>query len=114
MTQVELAEIIGDSQQAISDFLKKDGNPQKKTKEKYFDKLEGFYEFYNTNTSLSLNRRALLNITEQDAMKVIELIYLYEDELMEYEDFALWVEAKKAEEKNAVLKNILKQKLDKL
>ncbi len=52
ITQTELSEIIGDSQQAISDFLKKEGNPQRKTKEKYFTKLIGFEEFYNKKTSI--------------------------------------------------------------
>ena len=39
---------IGDSQQAVSDFLKKEGKPQDKTKKKYFEKLEGFKEYYDT------------------------------------------------------------------
>lgn len=50
ITQNELAEILGESQQSVSDFLKKDGNPQKKTKDKYFEKLSGFKVFFE-NTS---------------------------------------------------------------
>jgi len=54
LSQSEIAEIIGDSQQAVSDFLNKSGNPQKKTREKYFEKLVGFKDYYNTKTSNKL------------------------------------------------------------
>ncbi|MGG5486297.1 hypothetical protein [Gaetbulibacter sp. PBL-D1] len=54
-SQTEIAEIVGDSQQAVSDFLSKDGNPHKKTREKYFTKLVGFKEFYNEKTSKNTN-----------------------------------------------------------
>tara|TARA_R110002167_G_scaffold81296_6_gene222709 strand:- start:2281 stop:2841 length:561 start_codon:yes stop_codon:yes gene_type:complete len=49
VSQYELAELVGDTQQAVSDFLSNDGNPQKKTREKYFENLEGFREFYETS-----------------------------------------------------------------
>lgn len=52
INQNELSEIIGDSQQAISEFLKKDGRVQTKTREKYFERLVGFKEYYSKNTSI--------------------------------------------------------------
>lgn len=52
ISQKELAELLGDSQQAISDFLSKKSNPRKKTREKYFNKLVGFEDFYKQKTSL--------------------------------------------------------------
>lgn len=53
ISQSELALTIGDTQQAISDFLKKEGNPQKKTRDKYFKKLVGFEDYYKHNTSIN-------------------------------------------------------------
>lgn len=49
--QNDLSKLTGDSQQAISDFLKNNSTPQKKTREKYFEKIEGFKDFYLLNTS---------------------------------------------------------------
>lgn len=34
ISQTDLALMLGDSQQAISDFLSKDGNPRQKTRQK--------------------------------------------------------------------------------
>lgn len=51
ITQVELADMTGDSQQAISDFLSKDSTPRKSTRNKYFDRVAGFAKFYKDNTS---------------------------------------------------------------
>ncbi|MBS3993166.1 MAG: helix-turn-helix transcriptional regulator [Bacteroidetes bacterium] len=53
ITQSELASMVGDTQQAVSDFLNKEGNPQKKTREKYFEKLVGFENYYKQITSLN-------------------------------------------------------------
>jgi integrase len=51
ITQSELASFVGDTQQAVSDFLNKDANPQSKTRDKYFKKLVGFEDYYKHNTS---------------------------------------------------------------
>ncbi len=51
ITQIDLSSILGESQQSVSDFLKKDGNVQNKTRKKYFEKLVGFEEFYKNETS---------------------------------------------------------------
>lgn len=46
ISQEDVASQIGDTQQAISDFLNNDGNPQRKTREKYFEKLKGFKAYF--------------------------------------------------------------------
>lgn len=52
-SQDEVAEMVGDTQQAVSNFVNSDGKPHKNSREKYLEKLEGFNEFYNNhNTTL--------------------------------------------------------------
>lgn len=73
LSQIELANLIGDSQQAISDFLKKDGNPQRKTREKYFQTLQGFEEFYLNNTSKKQDFKKTDTIYNKNGNKYDEL-----------------------------------------
>lgn len=72
ISQSELADLVGDSQQAISDFLLKDGNPQKKTREKYFLKLEGFREFYDQDGITSKKQETVNAMTEADKEDIIK------------------------------------------
>jgi len=44
---------VGDSQQAVSDFLKKDSKAQKKTRKKYLDNLKGFKDYYESKVDES-------------------------------------------------------------
>ena len=57
ISQLDLSNKIGDSQQAISDFLKKDGTPQAKTRLKYFENLVGFKEFYEKQEKTRNNKQ---------------------------------------------------------
>ena len=50
ISQMDLSKKIGTSQQSVSDFLTSEGNPQKRTREKYFKNLLGFEDFYVQNT----------------------------------------------------------------
>ena len=52
----ELAKLLGDTTQSVSRFLnKKDTPPQLRTKLKYFEKLPGFEDFYNKETTLTID-----------------------------------------------------------
>lgn len=46
ISQEYIAERIGTSQQAVSDFINSDRNPQRRTREKYFEVLEGFKDYF--------------------------------------------------------------------
>lgn len=73
-------------------------------------KIPILVDFFSKNTGDK--NISITEITEEEALKAIEMLYLHEDSLMKYENFALWVESKKAEERNSVLKELLKKKLD--
>jgi transcriptional regulator with XRE-family HTH domain len=79
ITQSELASIIGDSQQAVSDFLTKEGNPHKKTRNKYFEKLVGFENFYKQNIIIDeVNDNEIEYNTPKAAIKIKddEIVFL--------------------------------------
>jgi predicted transcriptional regulator len=66
ISQDDLASLLNVTQQAVSDFLTKGGNPQKKTREMYFEKVDGFLEYYNDKTSnKQVNRKSKSIIIEQ-------------------------------------------------
>lgn len=48
LTQEALSSIIGVSTQAVGNFLRSDAKIRKATKDKYFNKLEGFKSFYDS------------------------------------------------------------------
>lgn len=52
LNQTDIALKIGDTPQAVSDFLAKKSNPRIKTKNKYFNKLVGFKDFYDKNLNI--------------------------------------------------------------
>ncbi|CAL2107476.1 conserved hypothetical protein [Tenacibaculum sp. 190524A02b] len=112
ISQIELSKIVGDTQQAISDFLSKDGNPQRKTREKYFDKLEGFLEFYNETSkkqdklAFTINAQKNENLKEKELETIINAILLHEEELMGNKVFKQWLELKLLKRENEIYKEI--------
>ncbi|MGY5351638.1 helix-turn-helix domain-containing protein [Wenyingzhuangia sp. IMCC45533] len=80
ISQSELASLTGDSQQAISDFLNKKGNPQKKTREKFFNSLHGFKEYYDLYISKSSN----VNEPDSKYHSPVSLHHFSVDEIMTY------------------------------
>jgi len=100
LTQIEVSELLGDTQQAISDFLSKKSNPQKKTKEKYFENLTGFEDFYNEKTSLKQG-----NVdTKKDIEKLADLVIKNHNELMFVEKYRYWFETKAQKRAIEILK----------
>lgn len=47
ISQEDIAAMTGDTQQAVSDFIISDANPQKRTRLKYFKILKGFEGYYS-------------------------------------------------------------------
>ncbi len=89
INQLELANITGDTQQSISEFLNNKSNPQKKTKEKFFSKLEGFKDFYDnieSENKENLDNKYIDKIT----LKIIE----NEDLFLKNKNFSNWLELK--------------------
>jgi len=54
ISQLDLSIKTGDTQQAVSDFLKKEGTPHAKTRKKYFDSIDGFKDYYDNKEKTSL------------------------------------------------------------
>ncbi|WP_299681058.1 helix-turn-helix transcriptional regulator [uncultured Tenacibaculum sp.] len=86
LTQNDIANIIGDSPQAVSDFLSKQGNPRSKTKEKYF-KIEGFEEFFKkeeSNLIYSQNNLQLDNDKLNALKKTLPLNVFTPEEILDH------------------------------
>ena len=102
LSQEELGKKLGLSKNTIYNYENGGVIPKSKT--------SILVSFFKQEIILPEKENSLL--TEEDALKVIEAIYLHEKELMKYDNFVLWVESIKAEERNNTLKRLLKQKLD--
>ncbi len=47
ISQSKLANVLGNAPTTVNSFLKRDAPPQLRTRLKYFEKLDGFEDFYN-------------------------------------------------------------------
>ncbi|MGG8497937.1 helix-turn-helix domain-containing protein [Tenacibaculum sp. TC6] len=102
LSQEELGKKLGLSKNTIYNYENGGVIPK--------SKLPVLINFFKQNTLTVSDTQGQLS--EKDALKVIETIYLHEEELMKYENFAIWVASKRAEEKNETLKKLLKNKLE--
>lgn len=75
------------------------------------EKLEKLFknEQIESSNNDNTNKKEL---SVKDAMKVIEAIYLYEDQLLKYELFSTWVDKIREDEKNKVLKAAIKSRME--
>ncbi len=103
---------IGDSQQAISDFLKKDGKPHEKTIRKYLEKLEGFKDYYSTR-KLQVNvegiDQELLTdgkLSEQHKQIISDAFLFHEEEVKQIMTVKKMISAERLDAENNILREI--------
>ena len=111
ISQDVIALQIGDSQQAVSDFLKKDGKPQEKTRRKYLEKLEGFREYYDTSKSQIKsqvkNPDILVRTLSEEHIQIINNAFLFhEEEVKQIITVKKMISAERLEAQNTILREI--------
>ncbi len=106
LSQEELGDKLGLSKNTIYNY--ENGGVIPKSKVKILTR------FFEENLNIGISKNNKNKISKDFALQIIDALYLHSDELMSYENFALWVESIKAEERNDVLKNILRKRLGEL
>ncbi len=104
LSQEELGDRLGLSKNTIYNYENGSTIPK--------SKLNILNNFFNSNETIIEYENSKLS--KEDAIKAIETILRYTNELMKYESFALWMEAVRAEERNNVLQKLLKKRLENL
>jgi transcriptional regulator with XRE-family HTH domain len=102
LSQEELGELVGLSKNTIYNYENSGVIPKSK-----IPILEKVFKEYDRKPSSETK-----NLSEKEALDVIEKILLHEDELMKYENFYLWVKSLRTDERNKTLKEVLKNRLD--
>ncbi len=103
---------IGDSQQAISDFLKKDGKPHEKTIRKYLEKLEGFKDYYSTRKLQvnveKINQELLTDgkLSEQHKQIISDAFLFHEEEVKQIMTVKKMISAERLDAENNILREI--------
>lgn len=103
---------IGDSQQAISDFLKKDGKPHEKTIRKYLEKLEGFKDYYSTRKLQvnveGINQELLTDgkLSEQHKQIISDAFLFHEEEVKQIMTVKKMISAERLDAENNILREI--------
>ncbi len=102
---------IGDSQQAISDFLKKDSKPQEKTRQKYLEHLKGFKAYYNTNKlqvniNTSSKKSTTGKLSEAHKQIISQAFLMHEAEVKEIFIVKKVISAERLDAENAILREI--------
>ncbi len=112
LSQDVIALQIGDSQQAISDFLKKDSKPHEKTRRKYLEKLKGFNDFYTTNKLLvnteASNQEAATgeHLSEQHIQIINNAFLFHEEDVKQIITVKKMISAERLDAQNALLREI--------
>ncbi|CAL2114147.1 Helix-turn-helix protein [Tenacibaculum sp. 190130A14a] len=109
LSQEELGGLVGLSKNTIYNYENSGVVP--KSKVPVFKKL-----FRENNIGNLSNKEVDITeigeLSEKEALEIIEKVLLHEQELMQYEGFYLWVKSLRADERNKTLKEVLKNKLD--
>lgn len=111
MSQEVVSLQVGDSQQAVSDFLKKEGKPQEKTRQKYLEKLKGFKEYYDTNKLqdkklFKEDGNAIGKLSDAHKQIISDAFLLYEKEVREITIVKKIILAERLDAENSILKEI--------
>ncbi len=107
LTQEKLAEMIGVSWRTIQNY--ESGYTIPKSKNALLRVV--FDEFNKSKSNEALNNKEW---NEDLAHKIIEALYLHLDNLRKYENFVIWENSIRADERNKIAKEELKKRLDKL
>ena len=107
ISQEELGVLVGLSKNTIYNY--ENNNEIPKSKIPLFEKV-----FIEKNVLKPFKGKEIDGeLSEVEAMEIIEKVLLYEKELLKYDSFNLWVKSIRVDERNKTLKEVLKNRLTK-
>ncbi|WP_271784521.1 helix-turn-helix domain-containing protein [Aquimarina algiphila] len=101
-TQQDLVDALGLSRRTIYNYDKGGKIPD--------SKLPVIIKYFEDN--IPSEKKTKNKLSKREALDIIQKVLTHKEELMEYEDFAIFINSIKSEERYLTLKEALKNKLD--